>query len=169
MMPFDFFIYTAPVQAGKTTSLMNWAEDKPNLGGFLAPDIDGLRYLYTLNDRELHDFQLKDQVLVHADPQSVVNIHKFNFSAEAFAMARLRLLEDLRKDYEWVIIDEVGKLELRGQGLEPAVSQAVREVKAGKAKGKLLMVVRDELVAKVMERYQLWNCRIIRLGDGMPD
>lgn len=168
-MPFEFFIFTAPVNAGKTTNLMNWAKDKPQLGGFLAPDIEEVRHLFTLGDRQLHEFQLKEQVLTQTGPEHIINIHEFNFSARAFAMARRTLLEDLHKDHEWVIIDEVGKLELNGKGLEPAVTQAIKAVKSGEIKVKLLMVVRDELVAKVMEHYQLWNCRIIRLGDGMPD
>ncbi|PHN02297.1 hypothetical protein [Flavilitoribacter nigricans] len=168
-MSFDFFIFTAPVKAGKTTSLMNWAKDKPGLGGFLAPDIDDVRHLYTLGDRRLHQFQLQDELVTECAPEEIVNIHRFNFSAEAFAMARRTLLEDLQRGYEWIIVDEVGKLELRGEGLEPAIREAVEMVKSGRARGKLLMVVRDELVAKVMQHYRLWNCRIIRLGDGMPD
>lgn len=167
-MAFEFFIFTAPVKAGKTTSLMEWAKEKPELGGFLAPDIEALRYLFTLGDRQMHDFQLGDDELHETPAEDIVNIHKFNFSASAFAKARRILLEDLYKGYEWIIIDEVGKLELKGEGLEPAVSQAVAEIKSGRAKVKLMMVVRDELVARVMERYRLWNCQIIRLGDGMP-
>ncbi|KGE86989.1 MAG: hypothetical protein ACE362_10725 [Phaeodactylibacter xiamenensis] len=51
-------IFSAPVNTGKTTELMNWAANRNNIGGILAPDIDGLRRLYTLRDRQLHPYQI---------------------------------------------------------------------------------------------------------------
>ena len=96
------------------------------------------------------------------------DICKFNFAAPAFASARQLLLEDSRQDFDWVIVDEIGKLELKGEGLEPAAAEVIEYYKTGRAKGRLLLVVRDELVEQAVKHYGLVEYRIIRLEEAMP-
>lgn len=167
-MPVNLFVFTAPVNSGKTTALMEWVKDKENVGGILAPDIDGLRRLYTLRDRVQHPYQLTDEAAAAAAPDEMVTICKFNFAAPAFALARQRLLEDSRRGCDWLVIDEIGKLELKGEGLEPAAGEAIRRFQSGEAPGKLLLVVRDELVDKVAEYYGLKEYELFRLGEALP-
>jgi nucleoside-triphosphatase len=167
-MPTNIFLFTAPVNSGKTTALMEWAKSKDRLGGFLAPDIEGLRRLYRLRDRQLHLYQLSAAALAAAAPEAVVNIGKFNFAAEAFELARRTLLEDLAAGFDWVVIDEIGKLELRGEGLEPAVGQVIASFQRPEAKGNLLLVVRDELVDKVAQHYGIADYEAIELGQLLP-
>ncbi len=167
-MPVNIFIFAAPVKSGKTTTLMNWVGNKKNIGGLLAPDIDGLRRLYSLRDRQLHDYQLSDEAAAVAKPEEMVTICKFNFAAPAFASARQLLLEDSRQDFDWVIVDEIGKLELKGEGLEPAAAEVIEYYKTGRAKGRLLLIVRDELVEQAVKHYGLVEYRIIRLEEAMP-
>ncbi len=167
-MPVNIFIFAAPVKSGKTTTLMNWVGDKKNIGGILAPDIDGLRRLYTLRDRQLHDYQLSEEAATAAKPEEMVTICKFNFAAPAFASARQILLEDSRQDFDWVVVDEIGKLELKGEGLEPAAVQVIEDYKTGKANGRLLLIIRDELVEQAVKHYQLGEYNIIHLGELIP-
>ncbi len=162
-------IFTAPVQAGKTTALMNWAAQKENIGGILAPDAGGLRRLYTLHGRQLADFQLSPAAAAAAPPAEVVSVGKFYFSASAFALARQAIAECLEHPFDWAVIDEAGKLELKGEGLEPAVMQAVAHFKSPGVSGRLLLVVREALLEEVIKHYGLEGCRIIRLGEPLPD
>lgn len=164
----NIIVFTAPVNAGKTTALMEWVKGKGNIGGFLAPDIDGRRRLYFLRSRQLHDFQLTETAAKKAAPGETVAIGRFFFDASAFALARQTLLEDSERGCRWVIIDEVGKLELQGKGLEPAAGEAVRKFMTGEAPGKLLLVVRNELVEKVAAYYGLEQYTVIRLGEALP-
>lgn len=165
----NIYILTAPVQAGKTTALMNWAAQKENIGGILAPDADGLRRLYTLHNRQWHSFQLTEAAAKATGPDGVINIGKFYFDASAFALAREAVAECLEHPFDWAVIDEVGKLELKGEGLEPAVRQAVAHFKSPGAAGRLLLVVREALLTEVIAHYGLKECRVIQLGEDLPE
>ncbi|MCS7036483.1 MAG: hypothetical protein RMJ33_04075 [Saprospiraceae bacterium] len=153
----NLYLYSAPVHSGKTTALMAWAKGRTDLGGFLAPDLDdGLRYLLTLRDRQWHPFQVKES----AD-EAVVTICRYQFKASAFALAHQTLLSDARLPTPWLVVDEVGKLELQGLGHEPALSQVVHMWKSGEYPGRLLLVVRSELLFDVVEKYGLHGARVL--------
>ncbi|MCS6928035.1 MAG: hypothetical protein NZM43_00935 [Saprospiraceae bacterium] len=151
------FIYSAPVHSGKTTALMHWVENRNDVGGFLAPDIEGLRYLFTLSDRQFHPFQVEEG----ASSQNTVNICRYRFLAEAFALAHRMLLEDARRSMPWLVVDEVGKLELQGRGHEPALSQVIQMSRQGEYTGRLLLVVRSELLSDVVEKYALHGAQVL--------
>ena len=84
----NVIIYTGAVNAGKTTALLNWARDKEGLGGFLAPDIDGLRRLFFLREGRRMPFQLTAEAALQSNAADKVTISHFSFSAAAFARAR---------------------------------------------------------------------------------
>ncbi len=161
-------IFSAPVNTGKTTELMNWAANRNNIGGILAPDIDGLRRLYTLRDRQLHPYQISETEAEHTPADQMVSICKFNFGMGAMQMARQTLLEDSRQNYDWVVVDEVGKLEVAGDGLEPAVTKLAQHYKSGAASGRLLLVVREHMVEKVAHYLGIEEYRHIRMGEALP-
>ena len=167
MLP-KIVIFSAPVNTGKTTKLMNWAKNRSDVGGILAPDIDGLRHLYTLRDRQLHPYQLSEAEAEQTPDEQMVSISKFNFSAEAMRMARQTLLEDSQHHFNWVVVDEVGKLEVAGGGLEPAVTALVQSYQSGAAQGRLLLVVREQMVKKVAAYLGVETYGHIRLGEAMP-
>jgi len=148
-------IFTAPVRSGKTTALMNWIADKPGIGGVLAPDMEGLRHVYTLHDRKLHPFQMA------ADAGDAVRIGRFFFANSAFELIRATLLADLQRNCGWIIIDEIGPLELKGEGYEPAAGEVIGKFQKGEVTGNLLLVVRSPLLEEVMERYGLEECGVV--------
>jgi len=39
----NIFILSKPIQSGKTTSLMEWCEDKDKVTGILTPDKEGFK------------------------------------------------------------------------------------------------------------------------------
>ena len=164
----NIFLFTAPVNSGKTTALMEWAKDKENIGGILAPDIDGQRRLYALHSRRLHPFQLTDEEAARAAPDELVTICKFNFAASAFALARQTILEDSQRGCDWVVVDEIGKLELKREGLEPAAGEVIRRFRSGEVSGKLLLVVREQLAEEVARHYGLEPYEVFRLGEALP-
>eukprot|EP00931_Biecheleriopsis_adriatica_P103531 TRINITY_DN78355_c0_g1_i2.p1 TRINITY_DN78355_c0_g1~~TRINITY_DN78355_c0_g1_i2.p1 ORF type:complete len:255 (-),score=58.13 TRINITY_DN78355_c0_g1_i2:46-810(-) len=146
----QFFVVSAPPGSGKTAFLERCAaklrERGLRVGGVLAPNSNesGRRQLVLLeNPDQTLTLQLNDgkpgdgggcaddseQVL-----EGTVKVGNFIFSEEAFTQARATL-QCLRGEErgrasapaDWVLIDEVGPLELnRGQGLEPAVGELLR-------------------------------------------
>jgi nucleoside-triphosphatase THEP1 len=155
----QIYILSGAVQSGKTTALMQWAAGRERIGGFLSPDVEGLRRLFTLRDRQLRPFQ------VAGEGEETVAVGKFRFHASAFEQGRQALLADSRAGLDWLVIDEIGKLELAGRGFEPAAGQVIRRFQEEEGEGKLLLVVRDYLLEEVVRRYGLGECVVLDASD----
>jgi nucleoside-triphosphatase THEP1 len=83
------------------------------------------------------------------------------FAKAAFTQGQEIIERAMVSNYNWTIIDEVGKLEIeQGEGFEPAILRLVKTFQSGK-EGKLLLVIRDSLLIKAMEKYELLGCKIM--------
>lgn len=129
---------------------MEWANQRKNIGGILTPDIEGKRKLYNIATKEYFDFQ-SDVPFAG----KTISIGKFHFEKEVFAKAQQILLNSTHQTFDWTIVDEIGKLELQQSGLEPAVSELIKSFQVGKAKGNLLLLIRDYLLDDCISYYQL--------------
>lgn len=148
------FIFSEPIRSGKTTLLMNFAFQNKNVRGILTPDISGLRKLFDIDKREFHDLETPESDLA-------ISIGKFHFSKAGFQKARQIILSS-DSNCDWLIIDEVGKLELEQEtGLEPSISSIIKKYKTGKSEGKLMLVVRDSLLEKCIDHYGLDDAEVI--------
>jgi nucleoside-triphosphatase THEP1 len=143
-------IYTGPVHSGKTTSLFQWIYTQKNVKGILQPVIDDKRFTYQIATRTLKILETSSD-----KSEEIVNIGKYKFSLETFLWAQKILLEDFKNDCEWLVIDEVGPLELNGKGLEPAISKIISDRE--KFSGNILCVVREEMLDRFIEHYELQN------------
>jgi len=63
------------------------------------------------------------------------------------------LLNAIKKDLDWLVIDEIGPLELEGSGLEPAISEILKD--RDSFNGEILCVVRDSIMERFLEHYKL--------------
>jgi nucleoside-triphosphatase len=138
------YYYTGPVHTGKTTRIAEWAS-RNNCTGILSPIINGKRHL-----REIKSGELK---LLESDSNiNSISIGRYNFKKEVFEWGRQKLLAEYESEPEWLVIDEYGKLELRGEGLEPVISTIINHWKINK-KNNLLIVVRDYLVNDFIKKF----------------
>lgn len=152
----NIYVLSRPVRSGKTTQLQEWLKTHVNTAGILTPDVGGKRMIYDIARNKFHSFEV-DQTY-GAD---VVMIGRFLFAKTAFTLAREIIEQTLTLHYDWTIIDEVGKLEVeQGEGFEPAILRLVKAFQAGK-EGKLILVIRDSLLMKAMEKYELLGCKIM--------
>lgn len=144
----NLFILTGPVHTGKTSRLMQWTAKQKNIDGIFQPVIDEKRFIYHIASRMLKQLEVNNTT-------DVTIIGEYKFSNQTFNWAQVILNECVSKNLEWLIIDEIGPLELDGKGLEPAV----RKIITGRNNfsGKLLCVVRDTILDKFIESYQLAN------------
>lgn len=158
----NIIIFTRPVRTGKTTQLSSWLADKQDAAGILTPDVDGLRKLYDIRTGQYYDLQTDER---HAGP--AIAVGRFLFDVTIMEKARQLLLTACSEAPSWLVIDEVGKLEIEQQkGLEPAVMQVIRHYQQSKTKSRLLLVIRDSLLAKAIELYSLQDAAI--LSDELP-
>ena len=130
---------------------MEWIKGQTNIGGLLTPEMNGKRYLLEIQNRNLHPFQ------VDAVGKQTVSIGRFNLLISTFQLAHKIIKRDRQKKYDWLIIDEVGPLELNGFGFEPEVKNSIAYFKQITVHKNLLLVVRQNLLPKVVEHYQLNN------------
>jgi nucleoside-triphosphatase THEP1 len=142
-------ILHGPIRSGKTTALQKWLVNKPETGGIITPDVQEQRVLTLLPEKITLPFQLDAQGL-----DTTVSVGRFHFSTATFEIARLQLETAAKSESKWVVVDEIGKLELKDQGFEPALSYLIAELKLQPHR-KLLLVVRDELLQEVTTKYAL--------------
>ena len=146
----NIYILSGPIQTGKTTRLGKWLEDKSNVDGILQPVIDGKRYLVDIRSN------IARQLCVANinDPGKVIKVGNFTFDRKVFDWAQAELVNALENRPGWLIVDEVGKLELDGEGLEPAVYELIKKSQ-DYPEIKFLFVVRDSLLQSFFEYYNL--------------
>ena len=141
-------IYTGPVNSGKTTRLKNWLETQEECGGILMPVLNGKKYLYSIESGETREIEL------HESEEDLLQVGRFTFSGNAFAWARKKIRAAVKQGKKLIVIDEIGPLELAGQGFEPEIRRLIKEVRK-KTDLKLILVIRESLMNRVAEHYRL--------------
>ena len=139
------YILTGPVQSGKTTTLLKWLEKRKDVFGILTPIQNGKRVFMNAATKE--QFQMEAEV----NEENVFSVGKYIFSKKAFEKAN-SILEDAIKEREgWIIVDEIGPLELKGEGFH----EMVKEVLSSKSGLSILFVVRQVILDEVMQHYRV--------------
>ena len=147
----EIFILSGPVQSGKSSSLNKWLEGRQDVDGILAPIINGQRNLQHISRAEHKNVQLDKS---EQGKYSFWAIGNHILSQEVFFWAQEILQECASKPLEWLIVDEVGFLELQGRGFEPVLSRILTSESSIKP-ARILLVVREYLVDKVEQHYNL--------------
>ena len=155
----NIFIFSDQIGAGKTTILKNWAGNKPNIAGFLSVKIEGKRFFLNLETGEKQPMEIEN---------SDLKIGKFSFNAEVFLWAEKELLKQYQSDKEWLIIDEIGPLEIRkNQGFHELILKIIQEKSSSKPK--IIFVVRDFMVAEFIDKYQFSKAKILSKNYFTPN
>ncbi|MFC1849637.1 nucleoside-triphosphatase [candidate division CSSED10-310 bacterium] len=161
----SIYIVSGLIQSGKTSRLMAWTHKRTNVDGILAPVQGKIRYLQALRSGE------KRQLCATAaeEPEQIVRCGKYAFKADVFRWARSQLRQAFESKPDWLVIDEIGPLELRGEGLEPAVTEILHLFQPD-VQTSLICVVRDTLYLSFMESYHLKKEDVLHFSEeGIPD
>lgn len=132
--------------------MIKWIESMPkgSVAGVIAPDENDSRWIEDISTGERHMLTAD----INTPDARIIEIGRFRFDQASFRWAHRVLRAGFEAVPEWLVFDEIGYLELQGQGLEPAVRRILnwnRRI----ASTKLLWVVRSELVPEVIEYYGL--------------
>jgi nucleoside-triphosphatase len=144
----NIYIFTGEIKSGKTTRLAEWIGKNPDADGILAPVIGGKRHLVRIktNEKKLLEYHGNDPNI------ELTTICSFRFMNSVFEWGKEELYTAFLQKPGWLIVDEIGPLELKGVALEPMVSKIIN---ADSAKINIVLVVRKILVEKVIEHYGL--------------
>jgi nucleoside-triphosphatase THEP1 len=156
------YIFSRPIRSGKTTELLEWIRHERKVAGILMPDINGSRMLAEIVSGDVYEFQ------VEGPGDGIISVGKYHFKQEIFNKGKEILLAWQRIPVDWIVVDEVGKLEMEGRGFEPAVTELVKEIKDGARKERLLLVIRDNLLEAAVKQFQLEGAVIVNELKDLP-
>ncbi|MEG8945928.1 nucleoside-triphosphatase [Rosettibacter firmus] len=146
------YIITGLSKTGKTTRLMNWALNQKSIDGILQPVVDGKRCFYHISSRTL-------MLLGSDDDFNTIKVGKYKFNQEAFKWANEKLINTSDKNYEWLVIDEIGLLELQGKGLD----KSIKIILKNSTSMNLIFVIRESLLNKALQHYNIKDYQILEL------
>jgi nucleoside-triphosphatase THEP1 len=153
----NIYILSRPVRSGKTTMLQEWTKTKEGVLGLLTPEVNGMRKLHDLSNGRQYDLQLGEE-----DREKAVAVGRFLFDPLVFRHSHNILYKALDSNPEWLVVDEIGKLEIEhNTGLEPMISGIIKIYKNDPDRGKLLLVIRDYLVFQAIYHYKIKNPHVI--------
>jgi nucleoside-triphosphatase THEP1 len=136
------YLLTGPVRSGKTTSLIEWAKGRNDVHGILTPDIKGKRVFMNI--------KTKTQFPMEATPgEETISVGRFSFSKKYFEQAFMVIRTAINKT-GWLVIDEAGPLELKGQGFAPVLKELFSS-----RKNKIILVVREGIAQQVSNCFGL--------------
>jgi nucleoside-triphosphatase len=150
------FILSAPVRSGKTTALNNFSKGK-NCMGFLTPDINARRVLQDVETGKAVPFEATGDV-GNVGTQS---IGKYTFYQSAFDEGSRIISHALSRKPDWLIIDEIGPLELQGKGFHDILQTVLPQYTRSGGTGNLVLVIRDSLLKQVCEHYQIVDYQLL--------
>lgn len=153
------YILTGPIQSGKTTRLFQFVANHNSIDGILAPIVNKKRKLYHISSRKMIKHEVQES------NNETISVGKFHFLQKSFDWANSSLIESFNQSPNWVIVDELGKLELKGEGLHKSVSYILDNMKDSSTK--IILVVRDYLLEDILEFYEIFKeeYKILELSD----
>ena len=154
----SIILFSRPVQTGKTTELQRWCDQQNNVAGILMPVILGKRKIYNLVTKELTDIECNDPGKAK---ERLISVGRYHFYDDVFKKANTQLTEMTDACPEWLIVDEVGKLELEGKGFYPAVKRIIEEQGNKKNSTKTILVVREGLCDAVTSVFKIKEFMVI--------
>jgi nucleoside-triphosphatase THEP1 len=143
------YVYSGPVKSGKTSELISWVAKLNSAEGILQPVINGRRWIRDVNTGETKLLE----AFTSSPSDKVVQIGDYSFFKDTLNWAREVVDQGFKDNPEWLIIDEVGKLEMEDEGLEPVISKIINSKK--RTSTNVLFVVRDSLLKEFQKKYKL--------------
>ncbi len=156
------YILTGDIGSGKSYSLNEWIKDKTNVAGFLSLNNDkGKRYFL--------DIRSKDTFSMHPNNDEVeenkIYVGRFTFLKSSFERANNILrFETSQTDYKYLIVDELGRLELKQKGLYKSTHNLLSMFE-GKPNKHLIFVVRSALLENIIDFYNIKPHQILHRDD----
>ncbi len=142
------YIVKGPIHSGKTTNLKLWLKAKDDVFGVFSPVINGIRYFE--NAATGNQFTMEAE----AYEMDVLQVGKYTFSKSAFKRAEAILSDAIQKHQGWVIVDEIGPLELKGKGLSAVTKRLLEENKSAL---QVILVIRESILLEAIQYFEIDN------------
>lgn len=160
-------IITGEVQQGKTTFVRKIVEDladeKYKIAGFLSLGInrDGKRAGFDLVDVETSE---KMELCSDNKYETKIRLGHYYFNSDAIVFGNRILSSEGIAGKQLIVIDEIGPLELKGQGWSNSIEELT-----GKYSIPELWVVRKKLVEKISRRWNIGDAYVFDISDSIVE
>ena len=149
-------ILTGEVQTGKTTTLQQFSAERNNVAGILTPIINGKRMFYDISEKVFFEMEANDD-------EEKLTVGKYLFSGRAFKNAnRILINAGKRNDLDYLIIDEIGPLELKKQ---KGLHESFTAILSSTFNYTLIIVVRRSLVEEIVTSFNLSKAGVMSIGE----
>jgi nucleoside-triphosphatase THEP1 len=161
------FILTGPIRSGKTSALSDWILGREGVDGLLSPDNEhGQRYFYAIKAHASFPFEADSSTT-----ESIIAIGRFHFLKTALDRANKYLLGCKNSEkLSYLILDELGKLELKNEGLHEAAKELIPQFQ-NSTHSHLILVIRDSLLEALIQKYEISHYTVIykeQLSSQLP-
>ena len=142
------YIITGDIQSGKTTRLIDWSLGRQNVAGIATPVVMSRRMFFDLSNQNLWSMESKG-----LEPNPLI-VGKYQFSQTSFDRAISVVEEGIRSNAAYVVIDEIGPLELKGQGFADVLKKTLA---TNDRNFHLVLVIRERILSEVVDHFKLTN------------
>ena len=154
------YIISGDIKTGKSTALTEWIKGRSDVYGVLSPR-DDKNHRYFLNVKTHEAFTMET---ASKDDDSII-VGPYHFLKTAFKKANSIIETAARQQTSgFIIIDELGKLELRTEGLHKSAVLAINRTKY-EAHLHTILVVRTPLLETILKRYDITNSQRLLLEE----
>jgi nucleoside-triphosphatase THEP1 len=143
------YLLTGPINSGKSTRLLNWASKQKSITGIICLRENGKRILYSIYSKSYHEFETDDC------QEKVLKIGRYKFLQKSFLWGEQELTNSIGARSQWIVIDEIGPLELQGKGFFRITKRLISDEELKDSN--LLLVVREQLVDEVICCFNFGN------------
>lgn len=145
------YILTGPIRSGKTSAIYECSYKRNDVDGVLCPDnLDGQRYFLKIKSKEKLKLQVKKEIV-----NDTISVGPFLFLKSTFTRINEFLIKiGKEKLSSYLVIDELGKLELKNEGLHYAASRLIPLYENDK-NYHLVLIIRDYLLEEILKHYKL--------------
>jgi nucleoside-triphosphatase THEP1 len=154
------YILSGSTGIGKTTTLLNWVQNRKDSGGFLSPMDNSIRKFYFISPK------LFINMIADENETEILEIGKYKFSKAAFNKAILCLAGDWNDGKRICILDEYGPLEKNDTGLMPALHEIILSASKSESQD-LIVVVREKLLEHFISKYEVANVYDLQSINGL--
>ena len=148
----SIILFSRKIGSGKTTELQEWCSRQNNIAGILMPDIEDKRKIFNLQTKEIVELECTDP---DNCAEELIQVGRFYFYAAVFRQVNAILLQSLEAGPDWLVVDEVGKLELNRAGFFDALIEIITAHQNKTTASKILLVVRENLCDEVIGFFKI--------------
>jgi len=154
------YILKGDIETGKSKALLQWIQGRKDVYGVLSPRNDeGERYILNVKSKETFTMQTNE------GDDTTISVGRYHFLTSAFKEANSIILNATVKNKSgFVIIDELGKLEMNSEGLHESATITIQKTKHNNDLHAIL-VVRSSLLDPVMKKYYIASATLITAED----